>query len=158
MLGPLLFLIYINDIFYINIHNSLLTFADDTKCFGPVTNCTDEQLLQHDIDLLLEWSSQSYLHFNPSKCVHISLRANSITSYHLNEQLIPKLKCHRDLGAILSDDLSWRNHYTYVLSKAYKILNRICHTFKSSHLLPIKTKLYMTLVRSTLTYCYSHLS
>ena len=40
-------------IFHINIHNSLLTFADDTKCFLPVTNCTDEHLLQHDIDLLL---------------------------------------------------------------------------------------------------------
>ena len=54
ILGPLLFLIYINDIFFINIHNSLLTFADNTKCFGPVTNCTNEQLLQHDIDLLLD--------------------------------------------------------------------------------------------------------
>ena len=57
ILGPLLFLIYINDIFFIGIHNSLLTFADDIKCFGPVTNCTDEQLLQHDINLLLDWSS-----------------------------------------------------------------------------------------------------
>ena len=66
ILGFLLFLIYINDIFHINIHNSLLT-----KCFGPVTNCTDEQLL-HDIDLL-DWSSRSYLCFNPSKCVHIHL-------------------------------------------------------------------------------------
>ena len=153
ILGPLLFLIYINDIFYINIHNSLLTFVDDTKCFGPVTNCTDEQLLQHDIDLLLDWSSRSYLRFNPSKCVHISFRANSITSYHLNEQLIPKLKSHWDLEVILSDDLSWRNHYTHILSKAYKTLNLICHTFKSSHSLSIKTKLYMTLVHSTLTYC-----
>ena len=54
ILEPLLFLIYINDIFHINIHNSLLAFADDTKCFGPVTNCTDEQLVQLDIDLLLD--------------------------------------------------------------------------------------------------------
>ena len=153
ILGPLLFLIYINDIFFINIHNSLLTFADDTKCFGPVTNCTNEQLLQHDIDLLLDWSSQSYLRFNPSKCVHISFRASSITSYHLNEQLIPKPKSYWDLGVILSDNLSWRNHYTYILSKAYKTLNLICRTFKSLHSLSIKTKLYMTLVHSTLTYC-----
>ena len=109
ILGPLLFLIYINDIFHINIHNSLLAFADNTECFSPVTNCTDEQLVQHDIDLLLDWISRSYLCFNPSKCVHISFRANSITSYHLNEQLIPKLKTHCDLKVILSDDLSWSN-------------------------------------------------
>ena len=92
ILGPLLLLIYINDIFHINIHSSLLTFADDTKCFGPVTNCTDKQLLQHDIDLLLDWSSQSYLSFNPTKRVHISFRANKTTSYHLNEQVIPQTK------------------------------------------------------------------
>ena len=53
----------------------------------------------------------------------IIIRANSITSYHLNERLIPELKSHRDLGVILSDDLSLRNHYTYILSKAYKTLN-----------------------------------
>ena len=101
ILGPLLFLICINDIFLINIHSSLLTFADDTKCFGPVTNCTDEQLLQHDINLLFDWSSRSYLCFNPIKCVHISFRANRITSYHQDEQAILKLNSHRDLGVII---------------------------------------------------------
>ena len=45
IIGPLLFLIYINDIFHINIHSSLLSFVDDTKCFGPVTNYTNEQFL-----------------------------------------------------------------------------------------------------------------
>ena len=153
ILGPLLFLIYINDIFHINIHHSLLTFADDTKCFGPVTNCPDKQLLQHDIDLLLDWSSQSYLYFNPTKCVHISFRTNRITSYHLNEQVIPKLNSHHDLGIIISENLSWRNHYTNILSKAYKTLSLTRRTFKSSHSPLIKTKLYMTLVRSILTYC-----
>ena len=116
-------------------------------------NCTDEQLLQHDINLLLDWSSRSYLCFNPIKCVHISFRANRITSYHLNEQAIPKLNSYCGLGVIISDDLSWRNHYMYILSKAYKALSLIHHTFKSSHSLSIKTKLYMTLVHSILTYC-----
>ena len=74
-------------------------------------------------------------------------------NYHLNEQLIPKLKSHQDLGIILSDDLSWRNHYTYILSKAYKSLNLIRCTFKSSHSPSIKTKLYITLVHFTLSYC-----
>ena len=90
--GPLLFLICINDIFFISIHNSLLMFADDTKCFGPVTNCTKEQLLQHDKNLLFHWSSRSCLCLNPIKYVHISFRANRITSYHLNKHAIPQTK------------------------------------------------------------------
>ena len=126
-------------IFLISIHNSLLTFADDTKCFGPVTNCTDEQLLQHDINLLFHWSSRSCLCLNPIKCVHISFRANRITSYRLNKHAIPKLNSHRDLGVIIYDCSSWRNHYTYeiILSKVYKTLSHIHHTFKSSHSLSI---------------------
>ena len=51
ILGALLFLIYIKDI---NIHSSLLIFAGDTKCFGHIASCSDQQLLQHDIDLLLD--------------------------------------------------------------------------------------------------------
>ena len=113
ILRPLLFLICINDIFLISIHNSLLTFADDTKCFGPVTNCTDEQLLQHDKNLLFDWSSRSCLCLNPIKCVDISFGANRITSYRLNKYAIPKLNSHHELGVIISDYLSWRNHYKY---------------------------------------------
>ena len=120
---------------------------------GSVTNCTNEQLLQHDMNLLFDWSSRSYLCFNPIKCIHISFRANRITSYHLNEQAMPKPNSHHDLGVIISDDLSWRNHYTYILSKAYNTLSLIHRTFKSSHSLSIKTKLYMILVHSILTYC-----
>ena len=51
----------------------------------------------------------------------------------------PKLNSHHDLGVIISDYLSWRNHY-YVyklLSKVYKTLSLIHHTFKSSHSLSI---------------------
>ena len=104
--------------------------------------------------VLFAWSFKSYLcSFSPIRCVHISFRANRITSYHLNEQAIPKLNSYCGLGVIISDDLSWRNHYMYILSKAYKTLSLIHRTFKSSHSLSIKTKLYMTLVHSILTYC-----
>ena len=65
-----------------------------------------------------------YVSFNPTKSVQISFRANTIMSYHLNEQVIPKLKSHRDLGVTISE-LSWRNHYSYILSKAYKTLSLI---------------------------------
>ena len=117
------------------------------------TLISDQQLLQHDIDLLLDWSSKSCLCFNPTKCVRISFRAQRNTFYYLNEQEIPKLDSHRDLGVIISNDLSLSNHYTYILSKAYKTLNLIRRTFKSSYSPSIKTKLYTSLVCSIITYC-----
>ena len=82
ILGPLLFLIYINDIFHINIHHSLLTFADDTKCFGPVTNCTDDSycnmVLIHYLTGVLDHIYVSTLpnvyifHLEPTESHHIT--------------------------------------------------------------------------------------
>ena len=88
----------------------------------------------------------------PIKCVHISLRANRITSYHLNKQVIPKPNSHCDLGVIISDDLPIIHIYYLKLTKLWVLF--VTHSSLSSHFLSIKTKLYMTLVCAILTYCY----
>ena len=74
VLGPILFLIYIyiND-FEDDISSKVLTFADDTKVFRQVTNDTDKQSLQDDLDKLVKWSKkwQMLLNFGKCKCIHI---------------------------------------------------------------------------------------
>ena len=55
ILGPILFLIYINDL-DINMQNFLLKFADDTKLFGSVTTSGDQLSIQNDLSNLLSWS------------------------------------------------------------------------------------------------------
>ena len=72
VLGPILFLIYINDL-EDDISSKVLKFADDTKVFRKVTNDTDKQSLQDDLDKLVKWSEkwQMLLHFGKCKCIHI---------------------------------------------------------------------------------------
>ena len=60
---------------------------------------------------------------------------------------------HKDLGLVLSEDLSWNKHYTFIIARAYKILGLIRRTFSSSHHPPTVLKLYISLVRSQLMYC-----
>ena len=55
VLGPLLFLIFINDL-DIDIKNWIIKFTDDTKLFGKINNSSDVQKFQDDIDKLLKWS------------------------------------------------------------------------------------------------------
>ena len=57
VLGPILFLIYINDL-EDDISSKVLKFADDTKVFKKVTNDTDKQSLQDNLDKLVKWSEK----------------------------------------------------------------------------------------------------
>ena len=67
VLVPLLFLININDL-EDDISNKLLKFADDSKVFRKVTNDTDKQSLQDDLDKLDKWSEKCQMLFNFGKC------------------------------------------------------------------------------------------
>ena len=72
VLGPILFLLYINDL-EVDISSKVLKFADDTKVFRKVTNDTDKQSLQDDLDKLVKRSEkwQMLLNFGKCKCIHI---------------------------------------------------------------------------------------
>ena len=67
VLGPLLFVLYINDILD-NIRSDGFLFADDTKIFKEIVQCIDAEFLQDDIDALCNWSKRWDMHFNTDKC------------------------------------------------------------------------------------------
>ena len=71
VLGPILFLVYINDLEE-GVTGKILKFADDTKLFRKVKEIGDKQNLQDDIDKLVKWSEkwQMLFHFVKCKCLH----------------------------------------------------------------------------------------
>ena len=153
ILGPLLFLIYVNDI-PDHINNSLLyLFADDTKCLKIISDPADAILLQDDINSLNYWSEQWSLLFNPTKIVQISFKLNLQISYTIGTSLITKVESHKDLGIILSSNLTWDAHYNHIIAKAYSILGLLRRTFSPQNLTKSKKQLYISLVRSQLLYC-----
>ena len=68
ILGPLLFVIYINDLSSSIIYSNFFNFADDIKCYKAIHNPYDSQSLQLDIDSLFHWSLVNKLSFNTNKC------------------------------------------------------------------------------------------
>ena len=109
ILGPLLFLIYVNDIpTYIN-RSRLFMFSDDTKYLKLIESIFDAAHFQCDTDSLFDWSRKWRLEFNHSKCVHMHfsqlLHSKSFTFY-LDGTPKQTMRLHRDLGIILSSDLN----------------------------------------------------
>ena len=157
ILGPLLFIIYINDLPSILNSSLPFLFADDTKCCKVITSVNDVLALQSDLDCLSEWSRQNKLFFNISKSCLLRFcgsTKNVITAdYSVNEvNVVPVTHC-KDLGVIFSTDLSWSEHYQSIAAKAYQILGLIKRTFSSSSPTNTKKILFLTLVRSRITYC-----
>ena len=155
ILGPLLFLLFINDlpdfVKFSNIH----LFADDTKCSHAIKAPEDVTQLQEDIDSLHCWSDQWSLLYNESKCVHMNFYSSTPlihSNYSLYGKSIAQVNIHRDLGLILQENLKWDNHYNHISAKAYRQLGLIKRTFSSINSIFTKKRLYLSLVRSQLTY------
>jgi len=72
VLGPVLFLLFINDL-DTSIVSSILKFADDTKLFGIVNDTLDRDIIQQDLHQLVQWSEKWQMPFNASKCVVLHL-------------------------------------------------------------------------------------
>ena len=158
ILGPLLFLIFINDLPTSVLSSMVLLYADDTKCVLPISSLSDCLRLQNDLTRLSEWCATWNLALNEEKCciVHFtgSTRRPCTTSdYCLNEKVISSKTQNKDLGLIVSGDLSWRPHYQFITSRAYKMLGLLRRVFSNSMAVSAKRSLYVSLVRSQLLYC-----
>ena len=154
ILGPLLFHLFINDLPQSVRSSSMLLFADYAKCFRPIANPSDCSLLQEDLIRLLDWSNKWKLHF---KCALVHFPYGTpifpASPYCMGDQDIFALDCLRDLGVHVSDDLSWSAYYDLLCFRAYKILGLLRRVFNNVFAIAAIKCLYVSLVRSQLTYC-----
>lgn len=155
-LGPLFFILYVNDISFILKKVKALIYADDMKLFLEIVNDEDIHTFQNEIDMFYKWCNKSLLQLNVKKCNSISFsRKRSIpnTTVYLGNQLVEKCVRIRDLGVILDSKVTFIDHYNTIINKANKMLafiKRFSYNFHDPY--TIKT-LYITYVRSILEYC-----
>lgn len=151
VLGPLLFVIFINDLM-INILNKLELFADDTKMMSQILNEISCKNLQDDLNKLLEWSDEWSIKFNEEKCkvMHIG-KSNPQFEYKMNGHILQETEIERDLGVIISKDLEWDHHIISATNKANRKLGMIKHSFNYLDVTTLKL-LYKSMVRPHLEY------
>ena len=148
ILGPLLFLIFVNDIPSAVRQSSIYLYADDTKCLMNVCSSADCRLLQNDIFHLSSWSKKWNLYFNGNKCVLLrfcSKFPHVSYDYTISNMPIKCVESYRDLGITMSSNLQWRDHINYISSRAYRMLGLIRRCFSSDLDPATKLSLYIHL-------------
>lgn len=154
-LGPLIFLLYLNDVNAV-LDGPRLSFADDFKLYFKVRSDADARHLQQQLDAFEDWCQKNRMIVNPEKCSVISLsrlKNPKVYNYFFAGAAIERVDHIKDLGVILDSQMTFRQHVSYIVDKASKTLGfifRITKTFTDVYCLKA---LYCALVRSALEYC-----
>jgi hypothetical protein len=160
VLGPVLFVIYINDLPDC-VTSRCYLFADDTKLYRQISNPDgDVASLQTDLDNLGDWSNTWLLKFHPQKCKSLSIcnkRQNTQdTAYHLyNPQGdrvgVEKSSSEKDIGVTVDNHLEFNKHIQLQVNKANSIVGLIKRSFTFLDNRSFKL-LFQALVRPHLEY------
>ncbi|CAB4028943.1 Hypothetical predicted protein [Paramuricea clavata] len=156
ILGPLLFVIFINDLPEIipNGTNTAL-FADDTKLHRNISSLTDCEGLQQALSNINIWSQQSNMKFNSTKCkvLTITRKQNPVVyDYQLGSAILTRVQQEKDLGVTISSKLTWHHHISVIVAKANKLLGLLKRTCPLLTDIQVRRTLYLSLVKSQLCY------
>ena len=136
VLGPLLFLIYINDLEASLKHSILRIFADDSKIVKEIANPFDHAKLQEDLSLAIQWSEKNNMELNQKKFQLIQYGNKEDLKGPYETGTSTNVTLHRehdikDLGVYLSENLTWETHIADAVKTARKYLGWILRSFKS---------------------------
>ena len=158
VLGPVLFLLYINDLPKALHENIIELFADDAKLNKSISSGEDAAILQANFNRMVSWSDKWSLKLNTNKCkvLHISKSSDSVKqSYYMNSPEGPitldEVEYEKDLGVYIDSKLSFETHVNNSVKLANKMTGIIKRNFKFMGD-QVFLNLYKTLVRPHLEY------
>ena len=154
MLGPILFLVFMNDIVDDISPIKIRLFADDCVIFNRIT-CSDDQVrLNGALEKIQAWSDFNGMELNINKTCYMQFSNKQLVEnfeYSLGNMRLIRVRQLKYLGVILSEDLGFNKHIASIVAKASKILFYLHRRLKDS--CPEMRKLcYITYVRPILEY------
>ena len=166
VLGPVLFVMFINDLERVVTNNSTVRFfADDTRISKHIDCVEDHYALQDDVTSILGWAKRNNMQLHEQKFELLVHRAGPSTgleslpftshlyTYKVSEEvLLSPTNELKDLGVRISSDLSWKRQIGVVISKSRSMAAWVLSVFKSREPEVMMT-LYKTYVRTQLEYC-----
>ena len=159
ILGPLLFLIYINDICTVCKNIIPVLFADDTNLFSSSVDATGLQDgVNYDLAVITKWLKVNKLSLNIKRgiiCVVQQKKQNKIKpdiSSNIDGQVIAEITSSKFLGVIIDDKLNWRDHVSFVCRKVARglgVIIKVRKVLQKEYLI----SLYYSFIYPYLIYC-----
>ena len=156
VLGPLLFLLHINDLPNV-VTSPVRLVADDCLLYRPIRSVVDQEAFQCDMDALERWASTWGMKFNANKCylMNIARTRNHLThNYSLNNHILQTVTREKYLGITISNDLNLSTHINTITNKCNSKLGFLRRNLSRCPQ-KLKETAYLSLVRPTLEYAAS---
>lgn len=153
VLGPLLFLIYVNDL-PSGISSTVRLFADDCVIYRRISTPEDQLILQQDLHIIDNWCAQWMMRPNTSKCKFMPVsrkHTNVIHPYSLNSTVLSQVDSYRYLGVVITSRLTWTEHITKLAADASKTLGYLRRSLSLSPA-SLRKLAFETFVRTKMEY------
>ena len=150
VLGPLLFILFINDLPE-SVKSIVKLFADDLKL---IADGSDKSTVDNDLKILEAWQRSWLLEFNSDKCkvLHLNFNNNNHKEYFLNDIALKKIDREKDLGVLTSSSLLWTEQIEACVSKANQMICWIARNVISREK-TLMLRVYKSIIRPHLEYC-----
>jgi hypothetical protein len=125
VLGPVLFLVYLNDLSDYLTHSQLRLFADDSIIYMPIKSQHDCNKLQQDLDAAARWERDWLMAFHPDKCSVLSVTKTKQPIQHiyiLHNHILEYVSSAKYLGITVHSNLKWDKHINDLALKGNKAL------------------------------------
>ena len=155
ILGPLLFLVYINDIVS-DVGSAIRLFADDTTLYVIVDNPQHAAIrINSDLEKINDWASRWLVTFNPDKTESLLISRKHLKPHHqpiyMNNIQIQEVDTHKHLGITFANDGTWHKHIEDITKKAWNRIN-VLRSLKFTLDRQSLETIYTSFIRPTLEY------
>ena len=153
--GPLLFLVYINDMAeLVSPGTKIRLFADDTILYRITNTLEDQLILQQDLKKLEQWAKDWGMRFNAGKCHVLTVNKGPHRNpffYELDNTVLSSVEHEKYLGCTIHQDMDWSSHVNLTATKASQTLGFIKRNLKGCPE-ELRRLAYVSLVRSSMEY------